>query len=1278
MKLKKLTALFIAILTVLPLAASCGGDPVQTTAETTVTTPDETTGAEVTETEEITETETRTAETTAPETETEPDTETETATEAVTETETETETVTETATETVTETETDKETTAPVTNPPETTSAPETQPPEQFGTPSDLIFRQVYGTGQNNDTPARYSFIEISNTSKYSVKLKGLAVYSYDAAAKKYVSTELPDVIVPASASYLIRGAEAKGKQGAAYKETGERLSVKYYDLSWNITLDNKEIQLILADKGKSFGTSKASEVGCYTYFIGTQTATSDKNSAFGISKNKAAYRQGKNDKYALVDYKNAPASEVVDRAPMCLKGDLNGIASSVNTVQFSHAAGVYGDAINLTLKAQDGFTVYYTTDGSDPRKSGVKYTGAIKLSNSDTMTWGTLTKLCNSLNGAANPKSSRQIGCRVVKAYATNGKISTQVETNTYFISSKILSYDTLVIAMSVQPEDFLSSDKGIYHTQMADPFGEKQRRTTYTEIFETDGKRVSASYTQIALNGNGSLGFNQKSIRIYFKDDAEPDYKGNPSKLKYDIFKGQAEDGVTEYKRILLRNSGNDSSRSHLRDAYMQRLCKELSTPIMTYRPALLFINGEFWGVYNARERYDAKYFESHYGIPEEDFVMLESPSPLITGNGNTPYWLNDGVEGDEKPFYELVTYIENTDLSKDENFKYVSDRIDIDNMIDFFVGSMYLANIDWPWNNIKVWRNKNANSKTNDTKWRFVFCDMDMGVGLETTIDTNMFTYAIHDGTIAGRMFNKMLKNEAFKNKFIDRFYECADTLFDPSVSIPILEEMYQAIKNIMPLHFTRWPGDGGSTSNFESQIESIRYFMNNRKAKTIAHMESYFNIQPKQFAVTFDEAAAEVKVDGKAISSGYSMTLKSKENITVSVKVKSGYEYLGVKSVDVNGGVKNYTVTSVTFSVDSTTNVVVLTKKSGVTVEPAVYTGSRAVLALASDGTLYGWGENDYGQLGITANTVKKPVPVFGGAVKAAISMGGTESDAPMTAVLTPSGEVYTAGNNSAGQLCRQGGTRTFVKLDLDFKAADISSGFDHFIIIAENGDMYGVGNNSYGQLGKNGFGGNVTKLQKIETGVKLAAAGRRHTIYIKEDGGLYVLGDNRWNKFRADAAEQLTEPLKLGENFTFVSTGQHNCLAINADGELYYIGWRSASSFDAGAAAGAPVKIADGMKAAYIQDEHIIMLSTDGKVYGYGLNNYKQISSDGQTKNSPAYITDNCITCGAGTHYSAYVTNDGKLYLFGNNTSGVMGNGTATDTFAGPVSPLKLK
>jgi alpha-tubulin suppressor-like RCC1 family protein len=302
----------------------------------------------------------------------------------------------------------------------------------------------------------------------------------------------------------------------------------------------------------------------------------------------------------------------------------------------------------------------------------------------------------------------------------------------------------------------------------------------------------------------------------------------------------------------------------------------------------------------------------------------------------------------------------------------------------------------------------------------------------------------------------------------------------------------------------------------------------------------------------------------------------------------------------------------------------------------------------------------------------------PTVVATGVIKVATSMGGTEGDSPMTAILRPTGEVFTVGSNSSSQLGRGGEKTVLTKLDLDFKVKDISCGLDHMILIAENGDMYGVGNNVYGQLGRNNLGGAVNTVTKIETDVVAAAAGRRHTVYIKSNGDLYVLGDNRWNKFKADYKEIIDEPLLLGSGFRFVSTGQHNCLAIDNDGNCYYFGWRSPTSFNAGESAATLTKIAENVKSAYIQDEHAILLSEDGKVYGFGLNNFGQIAPDLQNKMSPYLIIEDCISGGAGTHYSAAIKSNGEVWLWGNNSQGTIGNGNISDSYTAPYKALTIK
>lgn len=214
--------------------------------------------------------------------------------------------------------------------------------------------------------------------------------------------------------------------------------------------------------------------------------------------------------------------------------------------------------------------------------------------------------------------------------------------------------------ISITLPHYDF-GSENGIYVAVMNNPFDKKARAGAYIEIFDENGKRQAGQYAEVSMHGNGSLGNLMKSMRLYFKKDAVAGVSGNPGKLSYDIFEGRVKDSkgtvITEYKRLLLRNSGNDCTWTMIRDSLCHRISSGLNVDIMESEPALVFVDGEFWGMYNIRERYDAKYFEAHYGIDENNFVMLEAPSPLIEGKNNAPYELNDGVAGDESHSISLL---------------------------------------------------------------------------------------------------------------------------------------------------------------------------------------------------------------------------------------------------------------------------------------------------------------------------------------------------------------------------------------------------------------------------------------------------------------------------------------------------------------------------------------------------------------------------------------------------------------------------------------------
>ena len=1193
-------------------------------------------------------------------------------------------------TDSVTDGETDDDATDEITSSQTETLPDETFPPieqpEQTSF-SNIVFKQVYGTGYNTDTPLSCGFIELYNISDVEIPLDGVALSYMTNGDTGYKRFEFKngDKIAPFG-RYLIKCGNAAGKNGEKYESKYEVIRLDYYDAVWNTVIDNKSIKLAITDKSVSLSPTdditKKAEV--HTYFIAQEKVDGkDRNVISGLSKKRAAYRTENtiSSGFKAVDYSTMSAAEISDVRPQYSGGDRNTYLSSLGTsVTFSHLSGFYDKTFSLKLTAPDGFKIYYTTDGSDPRVSGREYTGELSISAPGS--WGHLTNENSVLFNNGKP-TKHNIGGRVIKAYAVKGNVKSPVTTNSYFVVPGAEElYNVPFVSLSLPGEDFVSRDKGIYFTVMKNPFGTKERKTSYLEIFESDGSLVSSSYVEIAMNGNGSLGMSSKSMRIYFKADADPTVVNNPSKLKYDIFAGRAQDGVKEFKRLLLRNSGNDSSASHIRDGLMQALCKGMNVSTMAYRPSLVFVNGEFWGVYNIRERYDAKYFEEHYGVLEENLVMVEAPSPLVTNwDYDVPYVLNEGVAGDEVVYHKLMDYISANDMSNPTHYNYIEKHIDLDSFIDFFVCSMYMCNIDWPANNVKVWRNKSTTDPSGlDTRWRYVLCDMDMGMGLEADYNRDMFAHALTPDTVAGIMMNELLENETFRNKFIERFTYVAQTVFAPEKCLKIFEEYSAAMKKVIGLHFDRWPSDGGSMNKWQSEINQIKNFINKRAEYAISTMNTYFGIQPCMLTASVDLDKADLYINGTKISStGYNEVFSDNAKVTVKIVPKSGYVLNGIKTITNGGSEKTYTTQSITLNVTDRITVIGLVTKSGMSVTPTVVAGSRSIFVLDKNGDLYAWGENDQSQLGVcVGKTVRKPMLVMTGVVQVETSRGGTESDAPMTAVLTDNGSVYTIGNDLSSQLGRGGVTTSFAKVNTSVKFKKISVGLDHMLLLAENGDVYGCGNNAYAQLGSKNYPNNVEAITKIASGAVDIAAGRRHSLYVTSDGSLYALGDNRWDKISSSAPETIKTPYKLASDAEKVFAGQHNSLYINKSGTLYYFGWRDVATFTAGQSNGKMNKIANRVVSASVMDEHVVYLTSDGNVYGFGLNTYGQISSDFARKSSPVLIADKCISASAGTYYTAYIKQTGEVIVRGSNKSAVIGNGSISESYTAPYTAMKVK
>ena len=1157
-----------------------------------------------------------------------------------------------------------------------------------------VLIHSVYGTGKKGaEALISNGYVQLYNNTDKNISLKGASLYYKSDGNNPFDQFVFPDdAVIPAGGYYLVRAKACEG-----FDPANAVMKVEYFDAEWDVHIDNKEIRLLLAPTGWSIGRDEDITVfnDAVSIFVATMEYHPSVYALYDLSRNKVAVRTAMKDYsgYHTVSLIRSATPELRDLRTQTSAGILNEVVSSkLNEVTFSYDAGIYDKTLLLTLSAKPGYTVYYTTDGTDPslstNRSRKKYTTGIMLGDTSAMGWGPLTRSWSS------PSVSTQVGAHVIKAYATNGSESTDVFTNTYFITDDLEKYGASIMSFSL-PKDEVIGSQGFYNNFMltGSITGERRRGVAIMEVFDPAGDRVGNSRVEMAVSGNGSSGWGMKSLRIYFKGANNQDC-GLQSDLNYDIFGGTAKDAwgqaITSFSRIMIRNSGNDCGTSYIRDAYMQAASAGLNVDIMATASTLVFINGEFWGVYNVRERYSPEYVESHYGVSKDNVTVIESDYSQVHTNTNAPFVVSSGVEGDADPFNEMVQYMREHSLADQQHYDYITSLMDVDSFIDMWVSRLFFVARDWPENNIKVWRNKNPDDPSGfDTKWHFTLLDLDMGLSFyDFTTERENFFWAFDSNSVCGTMMRALMKNPGFRQQFMIRYYEVVKDHYTAERMSALFEEMYAERDPLMTLQQGRWSSDAGFTVNkWRTECGKIRSFINNRQAIALSHFYGYFgtsesdmeNISQKRVTVSFQPTRTDVTLNGEAIENGLTIKLEKGETKTLHIKAtaKEGFTVTGISYTDRNGNVQSIEGSEVIIKASDGGTVSVFTKRTvtnpDAVKDTAIIAGATYMFYLTGDGDLYAWGDNRYGVLGLPAEQaiVKSPTFVMGGVEKVVTTDANAYENGDTTfatAILLKDGTLLTVGRNSCGQLGRNGKTDDYTPGEVNFgrPIADVSLGHDHMLIVDTDGNLWGIGSNAYGALGTTNLGGDVTSFVKLDTDVAFATAGRRSTAYIKDDGSMWGLGDNRWRKMSQSHGDQIHSPTKIADNMEYATSGEHQIVAVDGNGKLYYAGWRTVNGFNQGNGNNPSfAHMMNGVKKADIYFGNMVILTDTGDAYVYGLNTENGLGDSAVTGGTPKKVLSGIVDVAAGYGFTAYLTEDGTVLIQGNNSYGQAGNGTTS-------------
>ena len=463
----------------------------------------------------------------------------------------------------------------------------------------------------------------------------------------------------------------------------------------------------------------------------------------------------------------------------------------------FSETALYHTEAFSLTLSCADpNAEIRYTTNGTEPTQSSKLYEGPITVSKNT-----------------------------VIRAVAlADGLLSSETVTYHYLFDEP---HEVPVVCMALAPDDF----ETVYHVSVHKQIKGTERKAQFN-YYESDGGIGASFPADVKCKGQGTLKYAQKSFSVHLRGQY------GMSTLQYPLFPDYP---FTEFGALVLRNGGQENGRARLVDSFVSRASIGMNVEAACSRPVALYVNGQYYGLYELGEDLNADYLKTHYGS-DTDLV------DLVRYNGDV------ATHGSSKDWVALRNYAKKATLKNDEDYNEYLEKIDEAYFIDYLIARTFFCDSDMI--NQKYWRVRGS------IKWRPLLFDLDLcmrDVKRNDVMDKYFSKNPVvspHGYQSVFYVFAVLKTNKGFCEKFVERYVEILYTQYDTDRLLNLLDKMIAEYESEMPRQIKKW-GQPSSMNSWEKHLGNVRSFIKGRRDVQIAKLKKAFGVSDSKMEALIEK-------------------------------------------------------------------------------------------------------------------------------------------------------------------------------------------------------------------------------------------------------------------------------------------------------------------------------------------------------------------------------------------------------------------------------------